>query len=171
MKIEPEIELLLAQLDDATRQHSERVAGYGAAVASAMGLSDAQVTTVRAGALLHEFGKLEIAPAILYKPAKLNKEEMQVFRRHCESHMEKFDGTGYPRGLKEEAIPIGARIVAVADEFDMFVADRPHHFPRALRCARDEISRWSGSWFDPEVVDIFLRMPSLVDKRLSCRVM
>lgn len=71
---------------------------------------------------------------------------------------QKFDGTGYPRGLKGDTIPLGARIVAVADSFDMLIGERPHCWQRALRYAGEQISRWSGTCFDPEVVDVFLRM-------------
>jgi putative two-component system response regulator len=75
------------------------------------------------------------------------------------SHRERFDGTGYPRGLRGEAIPLDARIVAVADGFDMFIADRPHDWGRALAHARAEVSRWSGSEFDPRIVEVLLDVP------------
>jgi HD-GYP domain-containing protein (c-di-GMP phosphodiesterase class II) len=76
------------------------------------------------------------------------------------THREKFDGTGYPRGLMRDAIPLGARIVAVADAFETFISDRPHGWMGALNHARAEISLWSGSYFDPDVVEVLLKIPN-----------
>ena len=83
------------------------------------------------------------------------------------SHRERFDGTGYPRGLKGEAIPLGARIVAVADAFEMLVRDRPHRGARAFAVAGAEIQHWSGRMFDPRIVDVFLNVPDEDWKRAS----
>jgi HD-GYP domain-containing protein (c-di-GMP phosphodiesterase class II) len=83
------------------------------------------------------------------------------------AHMERCDGSGYPRRLKDAAVPLGARIVAIADAFDMFISDRPHRRELAVRQARDEISRWSSFSFDPAVVEVSLRMPVSFDTGCS----
>jgi HD-GYP domain-containing protein (c-di-GMP phosphodiesterase class II) len=162
------------------REHAERVAATAHALAAAMKLSPDSVRGIALGGLLHEVGKLDVPDSILFKPAKLNEDEMRVMRTYCflgyeslrnipslasaaeivYAHREKFNGSGYPRGLKGETIPLGARIVAVACAFETFVSDRPHAFARAVAAARAEISRWSGTVFDPAVVDVHLAMPS-----------
>ena len=86
------------------------------------------------------------------------------------SHRERFDGTGYPQGLKGEAIPLGARIVAVAETFEMLVRDRPHRGPRAFAVAGAEIQRWSGRHFDPQIVDVLLNVPDEDWKRASSNI-
>jgi HD-GYP domain-containing protein (c-di-GMP phosphodiesterase class II) len=78
------------------------------------------------------------------------------------SHQERFDGTGYPRGLKGEEIPLGARIFSVADTFDAITSDRPYREKQSLQAARTEITKWSGRQFDPEVVRVFLEMPDKI---------
>ena len=83
------------------------------------------------------------------------------------SHRERFDGTGYPQGLKGEAIPLGARVVAVAEAFEMLVQDRPHRGARAFAVARAEIQHWSDRQFDPRIVDVFLNVPDEDWKRAS----
>jgi HD-GYP domain-containing protein (c-di-GMP phosphodiesterase class II) len=83
------------------------------------------------------------------------------------SHREKFDGTGYPRGLKGEAIPLGARIVAVAETFEMLVRDRPHRGVHAFAAACAEIQHWSGRQFDPQIVDVLLKVPDEDWKKAS----
>jgi cyclic di-GMP phosphodiesterase len=167
---------LLACMDDGMRNHSERVAAVAAPLAQAVNLADEEIRNIVLGALLHEVGKLDIPEAILRKRARLSREEMLVMREYCflgyervrqipalaeaaeivYAHREKFNGSGYPRGLKGETIPLGARIVAVACAFETFVSDRPHASSRASNHARAEISRWSGSCFDPAVVEVVL---------------
>jgi response regulator RpfG family c-di-GMP phosphodiesterase len=140
------------------------------------------VSAVEAAARFHEIGKLAIPEAILYKPAKLTAEEFAVFRTYplrgyemireeqslAETaeivyfHRERFDGRGYPRHLKGEAIPLGARIVAVTEAFDDLVSDRPHRPRHAVECARDQVRRWSGTCFDPEVVESFAQISNEV---------
>ncbi|HEX8816372.1 MAG TPA: HD domain-containing phosphohydrolase, partial [Terriglobales bacterium] len=117
--------------------------------------------------------------AILRKPGALTPEEVTIMREHCYrgyqllrripfltdaaeivySHQERFDGTGYPRGLKGDEIPLGARLFSIADTLDAITSDRPYRPAQSLTAAREEINRWSGRQFDPEVVRIFLSMP------------
>jgi HD-GYP domain-containing protein (c-di-GMP phosphodiesterase class II) len=168
----------LERKDPGTWSHSQRVAALATKLARALSLDDEETQVIAEGALLHEIGRLAIPQAILRKPTKLSPEEMLVMRESSSrgyeilrnvpnlvgaaeivyAHRERFDGTGYPRGLKGEAIPLGARIVAVADTFEMFISDRPHHWERALAAARREIQHWSGRMLDPQVVEIFLSM-------------
>ena len=115
----------------------------------------------------------------LRKPGPLTNEEREIMRKHCEigfsvleripflkeaaeivlSHQEFFDGTGYPRGLKGEQIPLGARIFAVADALDAMISDRPYRRALSITHAREEVQRCSGTQFDPVVVEVFLGMP------------
>jgi len=162
-----------------TEGHSQRVTAYTMAIARAMGLPAEQVATIARGAYLHDIGKMAIPDRILQKPAKLDAEETAIMREHCfkgyhivkkipflkeacdivYSHQEHFDGSGYPRGLKGEEIPLGARIFSVADTLDAITSDRPYRAARSMAVARKEIQDWSGKQFDPSVVDVFLEMP------------
>jgi len=165
--------------DRETEGHSRRVTAFTMAIASAMGLTREQINVIARGAFLHDIGKMAIPDAILRKPGKLDPGETAIMREHCYngyqivkripflvdacdiiySHQERFDGTGYPRGLKGEDIPLGARIFAVADTLDAIISDRPYRAAQSLAAAREEIERWSGRQFDPEVVKVFLAMP------------
>lgn len=165
--------------DAETEGHSKRVTAFTIAIARAMGISGDQIRVIARGAFLHDIGKMAIPDAILRKPGALDPEETAVMREHCYrgyqilrripflteaseivySHQEKFDGTGYPRGLKGEEIPLGARIFSVADTLDAMTSDRPYRAKLPLSVAREEIHRWSGRQFDPQVVKTFLEMP------------
>ena len=165
--------------DAETEGHSKRVTAFTIAIARAMGISGDQIRVIARGAFLHDIGKMAIPDAILRKPGALDPEETAVMREHCYrgyqilrripflteaseivySHQEKFDGTGYPRGLKGEEIPLGARIFSVADTLDAMTSDRPYRAKLPLSVARDEIQRWAGRQFDPQVVKTFLEMP------------
>ncbi len=140
----------LEQKDPGTWAHCKRAAAFATVLAQALKLDEEEVRAIACGALLHEIGKLDIPEAILRKPEVLTAEERLIMREYClygyeivrkeaslqdaaeivRSHRERFDGTGYPRGLKGEAIPLGARIVAVVEAFEMLVRDRPHRGPR-----------------------------------------
>jgi HD-GYP domain-containing protein (c-di-GMP phosphodiesterase class II) len=177
-KIEEWGEALEAK-DPGTWSHCKRVAEFATVLARALKLDEEEVRAIACGALAHEIGKLEIPKAILRKPSVLTAEERLIMRGYCmygyeivrkeasvadaaeivRSHRERFDGTGYPRGLKGEAIPIEARIVAVADTFEMMVRDRPHRGARAYAAARAEIQHWSGRQFDPGIVEVLLNVP------------
>ncbi len=179
---EATLEALIAALDSRdseTQGHSMRVAEFTALVARHMGISEPELTDIRRGALLHDVGKIGIPDAILRKPGPLNEEEWEVMKQHPQlgydmlkgitflegaipivlSHQEKFDGTGYPRGLKKDHIPLGARIFAVVDTYDAITSTRPYRAGRSYDVARDEIVKFSGSQFDPRVVQTFLKIP------------
>jgi putative nucleotidyltransferase with HDIG domain len=165
--------------DAETEGHSKRVTAYTIALARAMRLPTSDLKIIARGAFLHDIGKIAIPDAILLKPGKLTPEEMVIMRDHCQrgyemvrkipflaeaseivhAHQEAFNGTGYPRGLKGDEIPLGARIFAIADTLDAMTSDRPYRkgltFPQAI----DEIQRCQGTQFDPAIVKVFLAMP------------
>src|SRR5438309_1678089 len=165
--------------DAETEGHSKRVTAYTIAIARAMGLNSDQIRVIARGAFLHDIGKMAIPDDILRKPGKLTDEQVVVMREHCYhgyqmvkkipflseaseivySHQEKFDGSGYPRGLKGEEIPLGARIFAIADTLDAIRTDRPYRAGRPLSIAKEEIKVWAGRQFDPKIVEVFLAMP------------
>jgi len=162
-----------------TQAHSWRVQQYALRLAREMGTPEADLQAIAAGALLHDIGKIGIPDAILLKPGALTDAEWQEMRRHPEiggeilkglrhleaagaivlAHQERWDGTGYPRGLAETAIPLGARIFAVADALDAMTSDRPYRERTTFASAREEIVRCGGTQFDPEVVAAFLKIP------------
>ena len=168
--------------DAETEGHSRRVTAFTIAIAKAMGLSKDQINVIARGAFLHDIGKMAIPDAILRKPGALTPEEIAVMREHCYhgyqilrkipflaeaaeivyAHQERYDGTGYPRGLKGEEIPLGARMFSVADTLDAIMSDRPYRRAQDLAAARKEILRCKGSQFDPEVVDAFVKIPGEV---------
>jgi putative nucleotidyltransferase with HDIG domain len=172
--------------DRETEGHSRRVTAFTMAIARAMGLPGEAVATIARGAFLHDIGKMAIPDKILQKPGKLDADETAIMIEHCfkgyqivkkipfltaaceivYSHQERFDGTGYPRGLKGEEIPLGARIFSVADTLDAITSDRPYRAARSLAVARKEIQDWSGKQFDPEVVEVFLSMPDEIFEEL-----
>ncbi len=168
--------------DRETEGHSKRVTLFTIAIAREMGLSQDQVKMIARGAFLHDIGKMAIPDAILNKPGKLDPTEFETMREHpyrgyqivrkipflseaaeiVYSHQEKFDGTGYPRGLKGEEIPLGARIFSIADTLDAMTSDRPYRAAMPDSAAREEITKWSGRQFDPDVVKVFLSMPEKI---------
>lgn len=161
------------------RGHFTRVTAYTIAIAKTMGLPVDQIRVIARGAFLHDIGKMAIANAIFLKPGKLDDKEIEIVREHClhgykmvrkiplpvgvaeivYAHHENFDGTGYPRGLKGEEIPLGSRIVAIANTLDTMTSDQPYRLHLPLFAAIEEIERCSGSQFDPEIVRVFLSMP------------
>lgn len=168
--------------DAETEGHSKRVTAFTIAMARAMGMSADKIRIIARGAFLHDIGKMAIPDAILRKPGALIEEEIMIMREHCArgyhmlkkipflaeaseivyAHQEKYDGTGYPRGLVGDEIPIGARLFAVADTLDAITSDRPYRAAQTVAAARDEIMRFSGTQFDPKVVEIFLSMPDTI---------
>src|SRR6516165_4604693 len=165
--------------DAETEGHSKRVTAFTIAIARAMGLSGDKIRVIARGAFLHDIGKMAIPDNILRKPGALTAEETEIMREHCfrgyqmlkkipflaeaseivYAHQERYDGSGYPRGLKGKEIPLGARIFSVADTLDAITVDRPYRPKQPFEAARDEIKRWAGRQFDPDVVDVFLEMP------------
>ncbi len=176
--------------DAETEGHSKRVTAFTIAIAKHMGLSDKDIRVIARGAFLHDIGKMAIPDAILRKPGALNQDEIAIMREHCYrgyqmlrkipflseasdivyAHQEKYDGTGYPRGLKGDQIPLGARIFSIADTLDAITSDRPYRPAQSLTAARDEIQRWAGRQFDPEVVRIFLAMPENIWSDLRTQI-
>jgi putative nucleotidyltransferase with HDIG domain len=169
----------LALKDANTAEHSKRVTAFTMGIARAMGLPINEIVVISRGAFLHDIGKLATPEAILRKPDALTRDEIAIMRDYCfrgyemlkkipfvaeaaeivYSHQEFYDGTGYPRGLKGEQIPLGARLVAVANTLDAITSNQPYRAAQSLRAAREEIQHWSGRQFDPAIVRIFLDMP------------
>lgn len=165
--------------DAETEGHSKRVTAYTIALARALGMGAAQLRVIARGAFLHDIGKIAIPDAILLKPGKLSPEEMEQMRQHCtrgyemirkipfltdaaeivHCHQERFDGSGYPRGLRGSQIPLGARAFALADTLDAITSERPYRPARDFESARTEIDRCAGSQFDPDIVKVFLSLP------------
>jgi putative nucleotidyltransferase with HDIG domain len=165
--------------DAETEGHCKRVTAFTIAIAKAMKVDPLLLPQIARAAFLHDIGKMAIPDQILRKPGPLTDQEREVMRTHCDigynmvtripflreaaeivlSHQEFFDGTGYPRGLRGEKIPLGARIFAVADALDAMISDRPYRKALPVSHARDEIKRCAGTQFDPAVVDVFLAMP------------
>jgi putative nucleotidyltransferase with HDIG domain len=156
-------------------EHTQRVLKISVFMAQEMGLDGGQVEVVRRGAMLHDVGKVAIPDSILLKNGPLDDSEWGVMRAHVEhgydilksnpylkevaelvySHHERYDGSGYPRGLKGDAICLGARIFAVADAYDAIRSTRPYSGYRSAEEAAEEIIRCCGTHFDPKVVKIF----------------
>jgi putative nucleotidyltransferase with HDIG domain len=168
--------------DVGTEAHSRRVHGYALATARAYGLPEADLADLGHGVLLHDIGKIGIPDAILLKPDRLTDEEWAIMRRHPEigarlirdiaflqgaipivrHHHERWDGAGYPDGLRGVEIPLGARIFAVVDAFDAMTFDRPYSRAVSFGAARAELRRSAGAHFDPAVVEAFMRLPDHV---------
>ena len=163
-----------------TALHSKRVQEYALLLARRLGIKEGDTLEgLEMGALLHDVGKIGVPDGILLKKGGLTDEERDVVRRHpglgasllqripflsgareiVESHHEKFDGSGYPKGLRGEEIPIGARIFAVVDVFDALTTDRPYKTALSYRSAADSLANGRGTHFDPDVVDAFLKIP------------
>ncbi len=162
--------------DKYTQNHSYRVSVYAVRIAEAMGLPDATIEDIRAAALLHDIGKLEISRDLLYKAARLTESEYREIRTHVDhattmlspvggslrrvlplvlAHHDKFDGTGH-HSLAGDDIPLGARVIAVADTYDAMTSDRPYRKGISALEAKELITKQSGTQFDPAVVDGFL---------------
>ena len=162
--------------DKETEGHTQRVTDLTLKLASAMNITDSQLTHIRRGALLHDIGKMGVPDSILLKTDGLTDEEWEKMRKHTDfaydmlssirylqpaldipyCHHEKWDGSGYPRGLKGEQIPIAARIFAVADVWDAITSDRPYRKGWSKEQALEHIKEQSGKYFDPQVVEEFL---------------
>ena len=165
--------------DAETEGHCQRVTAFCISIAKAMPVPNHYLPVLARAAFLHDIGKMAIPDGILRKPGPLDNDEKQIMRKHCEigynmliripflrdaaeivlAHQEFFDGSGYPRGLKGEQIPLGARIFTIADSLDAMISDRPYRKALPLSHAREEIRRCSGTQFDPKVVEVFLSIP------------
>jgi response regulator RpfG family c-di-GMP phosphodiesterase len=176
--------------DTETQNHSRRVSLYAVLVAERMGVSGTELLDVERGALLHDVGKIGVRDSILLKPSKLTDEEWVEMKLHPElgyrvldgieflerarevvlHHQERFDGGGYPLGLRGEAICLGARIFSVVDTLDAMTCDRPYRKALPYEAARAEIERCSGTQFDPKVVEAFLEIPKADFERIKQRL-
>ena len=164
--------------DTETRGHSERVTKLTVELARAMGVSEIEIIHMRRGALMHDVGKMGVPDDVLRKPGPLTSQELYQMRRHPQygydllvtnewmdsildipyCHHENWDGSGYPRGLKGEEIPLAARIFAVVDNFDALTSDRPYRTALSREEALDYIREQSEKKFDPKVVDAFMKL-------------
>ena len=164
--------------DQETGNHIQRIAHYTRAIAETLGLPTEECETIAEASILHDLGKISIPDAILQKPGRLTGEEFAIISTHCAMgarilgdapgfelarqialcHHEKWDGSGYPSGLKGEAIPLPARIVSVADVFDALAVERPYKKPWPIEAALAEIEKQAGRQFDSQVVQAFLEV-------------
>ena len=170
--------------------HSRRVCEFTIALGRALGVPRSEIDVIARGAFLHDIGMLAVPESILQKPGPLTPEETARMQEHCNAgyrmlekipflqhaaeivhaHHERYDGTGYPRGLKGDRIPLGARICAVAEAFDAITSDRPYRTARSLEAAQAEIEAGSGKQFDPKVVRVFLEMNGTIWQELRHEV-
>lgn len=163
--------------DRYTSGHTKRVTDYAVMLARGLGLNNEEIELVRRAALLHDIGKIGIRLEALNKPGNLSQNEYEAFKEHprhskqilepihflrdiipiVEAHHERWDGTGYPLGLKGEEIPLAARILAVADSFDAMTSDRPYRKALSRQMAIKELKENANSQFDPLLVEVFIR--------------
>lgn len=175
--------------DSHTHQHSEEVAQVAHALALRMGLPPSRADVIHVAAHLHDVGKIGLPDAVLFKPGPLDKAEWALLKRHpaigadivrpvralCDCgvremilhHHERFDGGGYPHGLRGREIPRGARIIAVADSLSAMLQNRPYRAAMPFEQAREEILRNSGSQFDPDVVAAFADAAPLLGELMA----
>ncbi len=184
------IQALAATLDAKDRYthgHSDRVAQYSKIIAEQLGLSKTDLEAINTAAYLHDIGKIGISENILVKPSKLTPNEMKLMRTHPEisdkilqsvtflddvlpvvrHHHERYDGKGYPDGLSKDEIPLGARILSVADAYDAMVSNRPYRKALEKETAILELKNNSGTQFDPLIVEAFLKADPISDKKIS----
>jgi diguanylate cyclase (GGDEF)-like protein/putative nucleotidyltransferase with HDIG domain len=181
------LSLAIEAKDHTTHDHLRRVQTYAVEIAKELGLDEAQMHAIRAASMLHDIGKLAVPENILSKPGRLTPEEFEKMKIHplvgaeildrvkfpypvvpiVRSHHEKWDGSGYPEGLKREAIPIGARILSAVDCFDALASERPYRRAMSPAEALDNLSAEKGRSFDPRVVEVmerrYLELESMVN--------
>lgn len=177
----------IARRDSDTGAHNYRVAWIAAKMGEALGLSGYGMQSLIVGSFLHDVGKIGIPDAILLKPGRLDEQEMAIMRTHVaqgekivgevgwlggakdvvSAHHEKWDGSGYPRGLSGQNIPLAARIFAVADVFDALCSKRPYKEPMVFDAAIHVLESSTGSHFDPEVMKCFRAMANDIYKTMS----
>lgn len=174
--------LAMETKDPYIKGHAERVTQYAVEIAKRLGLSGKEIRTIYYAGLVHDIGKIGTPDSILNKPGKLSEQERLIIELHpvkgaellenikffdegilgVRYHHERFDGKGYPEGLKKGGIPVIARILACADAFDAMTSDRPYRFRKlTIDEAAQEIKKCSGSQFDPKIAKIFLGLLDL----------
>lgn len=176
---------VLEAKDPYTKYHSENVARFARQIARRVGYTDEKLELIQIAGILHDFGKIGIKETVLNKPGMLDKLEYEAIKRHpliasailepieelheiigdIRHHHERWDGGGYPDGLRGEAIPLGARILAIADSYDAMTSERAYHEPLSDEEAITELSACAGSQFDPDLVDLFVRILGESKKR------
>ncbi|MEM7127734.1 MAG: diguanylate cyclase [Chloroflexota bacterium] len=169
---------ILDARDPYVHNHSLQVGEYATAIAERLGLSPTRIEHTRQAAYLHDIGKIGVAESILHKPARLTDDEYEIVKEHVtigagilqigqslrhlapliQFHHERWDGNGYPNGLRGEGIPIESRILAICDSVEAMASDRPYQKALSLDAIMTEIQRCSGSQFDPKVVDVFCQL-------------
>ena len=176
--------------DPHTFMHSEEVAEVSHALALTMGLSPREADIIHVAGHLHDIGKIGVPDAVLRKRGALNTAEWQAMRNHPElgasilrpvaslcslgvvdmvlHHHERYDGKGYPKGLKGAQIPLGARIIALGDSLSAMLQNRPYRAAMDFAKAREEIARGSGAQFDPRVVDAFMKSGDTIREMVAC---
>ncbi|MGI5920459.1 MAG: HD domain-containing phosphohydrolase [Syntrophomonadaceae bacterium] len=173
------VEKNLKEHTSETDEHLARMTQMARAMAQKLGFSSMQVQELEALAVMHDIGKITVAPEILNKPGRLNHAEWEIVKKHCETgyrisqvlskyqvadcilaHHERWDGTGYPNGLKGEQIPLLARIIAIIDAYDVITHDVPYKPALSSQQALEELERCSGTQFDPELVKVFISVLS-----------
>lgn len=166
--------------DPTTSAHSERLSALAESTGRQLGARREDLLLMRLGGLVHDIGKIGIPDAILNKPGALDEEEWAIMQQHpvigahiledmggffqqlapvVLAHHERWDGYGYPRGLRGEEVPLAARVLIVVDSYDAMVSRRPYKDPMLVAAARAELRRNAGTQFDPTVVQAFLVMP------------
>jgi putative nucleotidyltransferase with HDIG domain len=165
--------------DAETEGHCQRVTAFTISIAKAVPVPNSYLAVLARAAFLHDIGKMAIPDSILRKPGPLDNDEKTIMRTHCEigfnvltripflrdaaeivlAHQEFYDGTGYPRGLHHDQIPLGARIFSIADAMDAMISDRPYRKALPMAHAMEEIRRCSGTQFDPQIVEVFMAIP------------
>ncbi|MEO0190845.1 MAG: HD domain-containing phosphohydrolase, partial [candidate division WOR-3 bacterium] len=177
--------------DPYTKGHSLQVSELAFELGKYIDLSNRQLELIKFAGLLHDVGKIAISESILNKPAPLNDYEWAIMKKHPEKsveiirpisdlreietwilyHHERWDGTGYPEGKKDKEIPIGARILAVCDTFSAMTSDRPYRKALSLEETIEEIKNYKGKQFEPEIVDIFLKLPEEFLRRVIKKIL
>jgi len=173
----------LEEKDSYTHGHSIRVAEYAVYLADEVGLSEVEIREVELCALLHDIGKIGIPDNVLLKPARLTRAEFEIMKSHpvrsarilekisalrnlipgIQYHHERFDGLGYPEGLKGEHIPLYARIILIADTYDAMTSTRPYRLALDKSIAFEELRKCAGTQFDPVLVEAFIRVVSQLE--------
>ncbi len=166
--------------DSYTQQHSQRVTRIAIKLAEEMDCSLDEIDTIKFAGVLHDIGKISISDSILLKKGRLTEEEIKVVQTHpvigerilqplgllpaeksvVRHHHERWDGKGYPDGLRGSDIPVLARVIAVADSYDAMTSNRPYRLARENKEAIDELVRCSGTQFDKDIVDVFRKICS-----------
>jgi len=167
----------LEEKDSYTHGHSIRVSEYSTIIAQELGLSDLEVREVELCALFHDIGKIGIPDSVLLKPARLSRAEFEIMKSHpvrsakilekvsalanlipgIRYHHERYDGLGYPEGLRGDAIPLHARIILIADTFDAMTSTRPYRLALDKEVAFQELRNCAGTQFDPTLVEVFIK--------------